>query len=101
RLANALYHWARLATQHDALSRRRYAALRQAATATAAPCAPSRPLAVGGLHSARTADAVRPHLRGSGRRRRVSIPSHPFVRSKAAIPSFSNRGSPGKWFFLL
>jgi len=29
RLANALYHWARLATQHDALSRRRYAALRQ------------------------------------------------------------------------
>jgi hypothetical protein len=24
-----LYHWARLATQHDALSRRRYAALRQ------------------------------------------------------------------------
>ena len=28
RLANALYHWARLATQHDALSRR-YAALRQ------------------------------------------------------------------------
>src|SRR5467141_1425989 len=41
RLANALYHWARLATQHDALSRRRYAALRQAATATAAPCAPS------------------------------------------------------------
>src|SRR5882724_9828203 len=29
RLANALYHWARLATQHNALSRRRYAALRQ------------------------------------------------------------------------
>jgi hypothetical protein len=29
RLANALYHWARLATQHDALSRRRDAALRQ------------------------------------------------------------------------
>ena len=29
RLANALYHWARLATQHDELSRRRYAALRQ------------------------------------------------------------------------
>src|SRR6267143_765622 len=29
RLANALYHWARLATQNDALSRRRYAALRQ------------------------------------------------------------------------
>jgi transposase len=29
RLANALYHWARVATQHDALSRRRYAALRQ------------------------------------------------------------------------
>jgi len=29
RLANALYHWARLATQHDALSRRRYAALRR------------------------------------------------------------------------
>src|SRR5438552_7360462 len=29
RLANALYHWARLATQRDALSRRRYAALRQ------------------------------------------------------------------------
>ena len=29
RLENALYHWARLATQHDALSRRRYAALRQ------------------------------------------------------------------------
>src|SRR5467141_5181885 len=29
RLANALYHWARLATQHDVLSRRRYAALRQ------------------------------------------------------------------------
>src|SRR5438132_11430144 len=28
RLENALYHWARLATQHDALSRRRYAALR-------------------------------------------------------------------------
>src|SRR5260370_20774072 len=28
RLANALYHWARLATQHDVLSRRRYAALR-------------------------------------------------------------------------
>ena len=29
RLANALYHWARLATQHDALSRCRYAALRR------------------------------------------------------------------------
>src|SRR5260370_17960144 len=29
RLANALYHWARLATQHDALIRRHYAALRQ------------------------------------------------------------------------
>jgi hypothetical protein len=29
RLANALYQWARLATQRDALSRRRYAALRQ------------------------------------------------------------------------
>jgi len=29
RLENALYHWARLATQHDALSRRRYAALRR------------------------------------------------------------------------
>src|SRR5207237_10421818 len=29
RLANALYHWARLATQHDELSRRRYAALRR------------------------------------------------------------------------
>src|SRR5207253_2887795 len=29
RLANSLYNWARLATQHDALSRRRYAALRQ------------------------------------------------------------------------
>jgi transposase len=29
RLANVLYHWARLATQHDALSRRRYTALRQ------------------------------------------------------------------------
>jgi hypothetical protein len=29
RLANALYHWARLATQHDAPSRRRYAAPHQ------------------------------------------------------------------------
>jgi transposase len=29
RLANALYHWARLATQRDAVSRCRYAALRQ------------------------------------------------------------------------
>jgi hypothetical protein len=29
RLENALYHWARLATQHDALSRRRCAALRR------------------------------------------------------------------------
>src|ERR1700738_1882724 len=29
RLANALYHWARLANQHDALPRRRHAALRQ------------------------------------------------------------------------
>jgi hypothetical protein len=29
RLENALYHWARLATQHDALSRCRYAALRR------------------------------------------------------------------------
>src|SRR5438445_6042687 len=47
-----------------------------------------RPLAVGGLHPARTADAVRPQLRGSRRRRRVSIrlPSlcsiesrHPFI----------------------
>jgi transposase len=28
RLANALYHWARVATQHDEISRRRYAALR-------------------------------------------------------------------------
>jgi hypothetical protein len=27
RFENATYHWARLATQHDALSRRRYAAL--------------------------------------------------------------------------
>src|SRR6202035_5645576 len=31
RLAHALYHWARLATQRDALSRRRYAALRTVA----------------------------------------------------------------------
>ena len=29
RLENALYHWARVATQHDTLSRRRYAALRR------------------------------------------------------------------------
>jgi hypothetical protein len=29
RLENALYHWVRLATQHDALGRRRYAALRR------------------------------------------------------------------------
>ena len=29
RLRTAVYHWARVATQHDALSRRRYAALRQ------------------------------------------------------------------------
>ena len=29
RLENALYHWARVATQLDALSRRRYAALRR------------------------------------------------------------------------
>lgn len=29
RLRQALYHWARVATQHDDLSRRRYAALRQ------------------------------------------------------------------------
>jgi transposase len=28
RLANALYHWARVATQHDEISRQRYAALR-------------------------------------------------------------------------
>ena len=84
RLANALYHWARLATQHDALSRRRYAALRQRGHSHGRAL---RPLAVGGLHPARTADAVRPHLRGSRGRRRVSIRFHPFVRSKAAIPS--------------
>ena len=29
RLANAVYHWARVATQHDPISRQRYAALRQ------------------------------------------------------------------------
>ena len=28
RLANALYHWARVATQHDEICRQRYAALR-------------------------------------------------------------------------
>ena len=28
RLASALYHWARVATQHDEISRQRYAALR-------------------------------------------------------------------------
>ena len=31
RLENALYHWARVATQHDETSRRRYAALRTVA----------------------------------------------------------------------
>src|SRR5208282_1475407 len=29
RLANAAYHWARVATQHDPISRERYAALRR------------------------------------------------------------------------
>jgi hypothetical protein len=49
RLANALYHWARLATQHDALSRRRYAATDAAEIATAgAAAAPYRRSAIVG-----------------------------------------------------
>jgi transposase len=52
RLANALYHWAR-ATQHNALSRRRYAALRQRGhRPRPRPAHRRRPLAVGGLHPA-------------------------------------------------
>jgi transposase IS116/IS110/IS902 family protein len=88
RLANALYHWARLATQRDAVSRRRYAALRQRGHShgRALRTVADRLLAV--ACTARTADAVRPQLRGSRCRRCVSIrlPSlcsiesrHPFV----------------------
>src|SRR4029077_3828 len=42
RLRNTVYHWARVATQHDHESRTRYAALRRAGTHTDAPSAVSQ-----------------------------------------------------------
>src|SRR5580700_10036093 len=86
RLANALYHWARVATQHDALSRRRYAALRQRGIAAAAPCAPSptaccrwpAPCSNSRRCSTPPTRFARPPAR--------EIRFHPFVRSKTAIP---------------
>src|SRR5262245_48211073 len=41
RLQNALYHWARVAVQHDPRSRAKYAALRLPVTATHVPSARS------------------------------------------------------------
>ena len=41
RLRTAVYHWARIAIQHDARSRARYVELRKRLTAMAAPCAVS------------------------------------------------------------
>ena len=79
RLENALYHWARVpARPSQPWTLCRTAPARpQPRPRFAHRC---RPLAVGGLHSARPADAVRPHLQGSGRR--VASGFYPFVRSK-------------------
>ena len=89
RLENALYHWARVATQHDAPSRVAMPRCAQRGHSHGRALAHRRrPPAVGGLHPARTADPVRPRLQASGGRRRMSLSlsslcsienDHPFV----------------------